>query len=347
MHSKKNRLDALLHNAAIHRGLRVLRRAHLGRIAGVLFAALLAWLLASSIRSIDWSAVSRALAAFDARTLAVAACLAGLGYAAAASYDLLGRRYAGTHTSPATTLTISFIAYAFSLNLGALVGGWASRIRLYTRYHVSVRQVARIIVFAVTTNWSGFVLLGGIVLAVRPPEFSHWPLGPAWTRAVGAVLVLTAIGYLWLCAVARRRQWRLHVRGVVLDSPGASTAVVQLALSCASWALIAATLAYLLPDALTFPRTLTILLVASVMGAAMHIPGNLGVLEASVIVLGGTDLERATVIAGLLAFRAVYYLAPLAIAGLAYAAIEVRCRRVARAGDAGRVASLADAAERR
>src|SRR5690606_24031629 len=240
--------------------------------------------------------------------LAVAGGLAGLGYVMAASYDVLGRRYAGTHTSPATAMTISFISYAFSLNLGAFVGGWASRLRLYTRYHVSVRQVARIIVFAVTTNWSGFVLLAGVVLMVRPPEFAHWPLDTTWSRVVGVLLLLTTAGYLWLCAAARRRKWRLHVRGVVVDSPGVATAVAQLAVSSASWTLIAATLAYLLPDAMTFPRTLTILLVASVMGAAMHIPGNLGVLEASVILLAGGDLERPVLVAGLLAFRAVYYL---------------------------------------
>lgn len=303
------------------------RRVHwisLGRIAGVLFFSIVAVLFASTFSAIDWPAVGHALGAYQTITLLAAGMLAALGHAAAASYDVIGRRHAGSDLPAARTFAINFIAYTFSTNLGALVGGWALRMRLYTRFALHARQVFRIIMFSIVANWAGFALLGGIVLTVWPPQFPQWPLAPAAAQAVGAALLALVAAYLWLCAAGAPRPWAARLHALSLDPPRPATAVLQLALSSGSWLLIAATLAQLLPPELPFPQVLAVLLLASLIGAVTHVPGNLGVLEASVLMSIGE--RQAAVLAALIAFRAIYYLVPLTIAAVGYVALEMTAR---------------------
>jgi uncharacterized membrane protein YbhN (UPF0104 family) len=55
-----------------------------------------------------------------------------------------------------------------------------------------------------------------------------------------------------------------------------------------------------------------------------HIPAGLGALEAVFVVMLGSRLPQSELLAALLAYRAIYYLAPLLLAVIAYLAIESR-----------------------
>ena len=63
----------------------------------------------------------------------------------------------------------------------------------------------------------------------------------------------------------------------------------------------------------------------TVAGVVTHVPAGLGVLEA-VFVACLADVATPTVLAALLSYRAVYYLVPLALASIGYAAGEVSRR---------------------
>jgi uncharacterized membrane protein YbhN (UPF0104 family) len=60
---------------------------------------------------------------------------------------------------------------------------------------------------------------------------------------------------------------------------------------------------------------IAVLLIALLIARASQVPGGIGVLEATVLGLWplapGAELPREQVIAGMLAFRCVYYLIPL------------------------------------
>lgn len=293
-----------------------------------LFFGAVATFIVLRLGAVDWAEVAVSLRAYDAATLAGAAGLTLTGHAAAACYDLLARHYVG-HTLPAPrTFAINFIAYAFSLNLGALIGGWGFRVRLYARHALRGGDIARIIVLAVVTNWSGFVLLTGAMLVLAPPQLPPpWPAGIVGTRLVGAVLLAAVAAYLWLCLTGPRRGWRLRVRGVELPVPTLRMAALQLLLSVTSWLMIVLTMLWLMPPELTFARLLAVVFVASMVGAATHVPGSVGVLEGTVLLLLGDELGDARVLAAVLAFRAVYYLMPFAVAAAGYAALEAGARR--------------------
>ena len=64
---------------------------------------------------------------------------------------------------------------------------------------------------------------------------------------------------------------------------------------------------------------LAVLLVAAVAGVITHVPAGLGVLEAVFVALLSHQLPQGQLLGALLAYRAIYYLLPLAIATVAYA----------------------------
>jgi uncharacterized membrane protein YbhN (UPF0104 family) len=117
-------------------------------------------------------------------------------------------------------------------------------------------------------------------------------------------------------------------------------ALIQLALSTLNWLTIAAVIHALLLQALPYPTVLGVLLVAAIAGVVTHIPAGLGVIEAVFIALAGGIVPRGELLAALLAYRALYYLAPLAVAIVVYLLLEARARAAARDGAAN--GTLAD-----
>ena len=286
----------------------------------LVFLAAVAFLLLRAARAVDWRQVGHALAGYDAATLALALLLTGASYLVYATYDLAGRRYA-EHALPARqVLSIAAIAYAFALNIGAAVGGAGFRLRMYSRAGLGVGRITRVIGFAVATNWIGYTALAGALFAtgvLDPPP--AWRIGGTSLQLLGAALLAVAAAYLLACHLSHGRVF--HVRGHHFRLPSPALALVQIAIAAINWSLMGTLLWLLLPPS-PWPLVLGALLLASVATALVHIPAGIGVLETVVVaVLGGMQPEPR-LLAGLLAYRACYYLLPLLVAALAFAASE-------------------------
>jgi uncharacterized membrane protein YbhN (UPF0104 family) len=294
------------------------------------FFALVAWLLVQGAREIAWAEVGRALRERPLSSLVPAAAVAALSYLVYSTYDLLGRHYAG-HTLPTRrVLALTFVSYAFNLNLGSLVGGIGFRHRLYSRLGLKDGQISRIIAFSMLTNWSGYLLLAGAAFLLGRIEIPEdWALGADTLRVVGALLVALAVAYLLLCTFSPRREWA--VRGHTIDLPSGRVAGLQLLVSSLNWSLIALVCFLLLQRAVPYGTVLAVLLIAAVAGLLTHVPGGLGVIEAVFVALLGNQVPPNDLLAGLLAYRGVYYLAPLVVALVVYFSIE---GRISRGGDA-------------
>jgi uncharacterized membrane protein YbhN (UPF0104 family) len=225
-------------------------------------------------------------------------------------------------------VAINAIAYAFSLNLGALVGGWALRLRLYNRFGLPLSVAVRVIVLAIATNWGGFVLVSGILLTAWPPALPEdWNLPVLAMRAVGVLMLAAVAAYLLACLLGRRRGWTLRIRGQSMRLPTVPMACAQLSLSCANWVLMATSLWMLLPARLAFAPVIESLFASSLAGAALHVPGNVGVLEGSFTALMSGQLDEVQALAAVLAFRAVYFLTPFVCAAVGYVFLEALARR--------------------
>jgi uncharacterized membrane protein YbhN (UPF0104 family) len=317
--------------SAVSRSARVARLgpaawALVKRIAPWALALLVLTLIAHEATRVDWPQVRHALAQLPPRVLALAALLALLSHALFSSYDLVARHQTGHRLSTPRTLGIAAVCYAFNLNFGSLVGALAMKLRLYARAGLRAGEAARIIVVAIVTNWLGYFALGGTVLALAPPPLPpQIALSQAAVRAIGAAMVGVALAYLLLCA--RRHGREISWRGQRLAWPTLRVALWQLAVSTLNWALMGAVVWVLLGQAAPYTTVLAVLLLAAIAGVATHVPAGLGVIEAVFVASLGGALPSAHVLAALLSYRAVYYLAPLALASVGYAWVEAQRRR--------------------
>lgn len=295
----------------------------LRRILTITFFALLATLLVRQARAIDWDAVVDTVTGLPLLVLLAAAALACASHLLYSTFDLLGRRNTHHGLPTGRVMAITFVSYAFNLNMGSLVGGVASRYRLYARMGLDAPTITRVMAFSMMTNWLGYLLLGGLLLAFGlVPLPSEWEIHPVLLPIAGVVIALVPMAYLGLCSLPSRRTW--SVRGHTFQLPSFRMGVLQLAISCANWALIAGVLYVLLQDQLPYQTVLAVLLLAAVAGVITHVPAGLGVLEAVFVALLGAIVAPATLIGTLLAYRALYYLAPLAIAVLMFMWLETR-----------------------
>ena len=108
----------------------------------------------------------------------------------------------------------------------------------------------------------------------------------------------------------------------MITLPSIRIALLQLGLSTLNWALIASVVFVLLQSHVDYPSTLSVLLMAAVAGVATHVPAGLGVLEAVFVALLASRMPQDDLIAGLLCYRAIYYLVPLCVALVVFFMID-------------------------
>ena len=297
------------------------RRARLKRAAFAVFLVAVCVLLARHARTIAWDEVLDALRALRPAATAAAVALAAASYALVGGFELFGRRLVGHRIPASRAWAIGATAYAFNLNLGALVGGMGLRIRLYARHGLDAADTAKVIAISVSTNWLGYLLLAGAAFAsgaVEPPE--GWGVGAPALRAAGVAMLGAFAAVLVACARSRRRS--VTVRGREWPVPTLRVALVQAAVSAANW-LAMSTLAWVLLGArVPLPTVAAVLLTAAVAGVLTHVPAGLGVLETVFVVMLGDRIPQSTLLASLLAYRAIYYLLPLGLAALAWPLLE-------------------------
>jgi uncharacterized membrane protein YbhN (UPF0104 family) len=92
-----------------------------------------AGLLVRYARTVDWDAGQAKRAGAAASRALQGHGLAAVSHLVYSLLDLVGRHYTGHTLSKRRVMQVSFISYAFNLNLGSLVGGIGFRYRLYSQ----------------------------------------------------------------------------------------------------------------------------------------------------------------------------------------------------------------------
>ena len=295
------------------------------RVVGVAFLAVVAFLLVRYARTVDWDEVKQSVLELPRPVLFKALLFAAASHLVYSLLDLVGRHYTGHRLSSPKVMQISFISYAFNLNLGSLVGGIGFRYRLYSKLGVRYGNITRVVTLSMITNWLGYILLAGLVFTIAPLELpARWGIDSEELRLVGVGLLAVTVVYLGLCAFARRRSWT--VRGHDIDLPTLRMAFAQLAISCSHWMTMAAVPWMLLQGQVDYATALTVLLIAAIAGVMLHIPAGLGVTEAVFIALLSHRIPEHQILGALLAYRALFYLLPLIAGALLYLKVEMRTR---------------------
>lgn len=301
-------------------------RALWRRALAIAFFSLVAYLLWRYGRRVEWHAVGRSLRDLSPVTLVLALGCAVPALLLFSSYDLLGRAYTGHRLPVRQVMAVNFISYAFNLNLGALVGGFALRYRLYGRLGLSPGVVTEVLGVSLLTNWLGWTAVAGAVFLLHPLALpGSWPVNAAALQLFGGLLLLAPLGYFLLCGFARRREWWFKGRRIAL--PTARIALLQLLMACGHWLFLGALVNLLLPPEAPYLTVLAVLLLAAIAGVIAHVPAGLGVVEAVFLALLTPTIAEHTLLAGLVAYRALYYLLPLLVAAIALLVMELPSRR--------------------
>ena len=293
------------------------------RVAKTVFFVVVAYLIVTQARAIQWGDVFEAVHKRSWQSLWLAAIPAAASYALYSCFDLLGRHLTRHALRWHEVAGITFISYAFNLNLGSLIGAAVTRYRLYSRHGLNADAIARIIGTSIFTNWLGYLAVAGFIFLWSPLQLPpQWKIDSTGLHILGGVLLATVVIYLGSCVFFSER--RLVIRGHVLTIQRLRFALLQLLMSGVNWLLIASVIYLLLEQKIAFSDVLCVFLITVVASLVVHVPAGLGVIEAVFVALLSHRMPSSELLAALLMYRAIYYLIPLAFAALGYAAIELR-----------------------
>ncbi|RLB40771.1 MAG: hypothetical protein DRH12_09575 [Deltaproteobacteria bacterium] len=296
-------------------------------LGGLVFLAAL-FVLRHELKAYDVVDIAARVKAMPTTSALIAFLLTAANYFIMTGYDYLALRYIHKPLHYAKIVLVSFIGYSFSNNLGlSMVAGGSVRYRLYSGWGLSPGEVARVIAFCIMTLWLGFFALCALVFLYEPmtlPQALHLPFTSA--RPIGFILLALVIAYLLGCSVWRDR---LKIASWNLRLPSAKYFVPQMTVAFIHWGLAGGVVYSLLPKTpdLTYAGFMSIYLLAQLGGLLSQVPGGLGVFESIIVVLLSSRIPSPALLGSLLVFRGVYYICPLIVASVLFAAQELFQKR--------------------
>jgi hypothetical protein len=311
---------------------------------GIAAFAIAAFLVYHSTREYGLAGIIEAVRNIPGDRLLLSALCAAASYACLTGFDYLGVRYAGRRLAYGKAALASFVSLSIGHTLGlAPLGSGAVRARFYSRWGFDAEEIAKIILLSTVTVTIGQTALAGIVLLIEPKPVASWAhLGETAVRLVGVLCLALVALYVVLSAVLRQP---LRIRGWSFAMPKPWIAFWQVAVGTANFFFLTATLHFVIVSTgpVPFWTTASIYVLANVAALISHVPGGLGVIEFVVLAF----LPQASTVGALIAFRVIYFIAPLLIGGGALAATELfDRRRAARKPVAGSVEAPVAAASR-
>lgn len=290
---------------------------------GLLFAGIGLWVW--HLQSVDWHGMHQVVVDMPHEPFMWALVFTTASYLVYSSIDLLAKRLTGHRIDAAHTLAIGFVSHACALNLGPAGAGF--RFRLYMKHGLDAPMSVAVWLFNIATNWIGFVLLAGLAFATGFMSLpTSWGVAASASPLIGVVPLAAVACYLVVCAKAHGHSWLVLGRRLTLPTLG--IAVLQCAVSVANWSLLAWVLTMLLQHKVDFASVLAALMTSALALAVVDVPAGLGVIETVFLAMLGAQIPPHELLVAMLAYRAIYFLAPLLIALLMYMALEFDVMRV-------------------
>jgi glycosyltransferase 2 family protein len=286
----------------------------LGVAISVTVIGIACYVLYHMLRDIDTFEVIEAIKSTEPRSIALAALFVAAGYFTLTFYDLFAMRTIGRRDIPYRINALAaFTSYSIGHNVGASVfTGGAVRYRIYSAWGLNAIDVAKICFIAGLTFWLGNAAVLGLGIAYHPEAASSVDQLPSWlNRLIAIAIIICLVSYvIWVWIRPRnvgRGPWT-----VVL--PGGPLTLLQIGIGIVDLGFCALAMYTLVPDEpnLGFIVVAVIFVSATLLGFASHSPGGLGVFDAAMLV-GLWQMDREDLLAGMLLFRLLYYIAPFVL----------------------------------
>jgi phosphatidylglycerol lysyltransferase len=282
------------------------------------------WVLRGMLHDFRLRDVFQSLRALPAPSVALAFLLVSGSYVLNTVYDKLGCLWIGRKIKYLHLAPASFIGYAFGNTLGMpLLSGGSVRYRLYSSWGFSAAEVTAVVAFGMWTYILGCLLMLGLTFLLSPPAFLPLPLPLLGIRALGFLLVAALGGYVLLNAYgpAEIRIWKKRA----VRMPGLRLTLTQIAMASCTILMEASAVYCLIPPSLgvPWPMVVAAFLLSTTLGHISQVPGGVGVMETSMLVMLSSDASRATVLGVLVLYRFFYNLLPLVVAIVMLAVYEL------------------------
>lgn len=276
-------------------------------VAAVLFAL---YLLFQTLRQYTLNEILTALRAIPVSHLLLGLAFAAASYLCLSCFDALGVRYTGKRLPFHKTALASFVSLSIGHNVGvAALSSGAVRYRYYARWGLTAEDVAKIVLFCGVTVALGLMTLGGASLLLRPQDAADMTgLSRSAVFAIGIASLIAPVIYLVLSAFVRKP---LTIKSWSFDMPKLPIAAAQIVVGTLNFAFVAASLHQMLSAFAEagYLKVASVSIIANVAAIISHVPGGIGVLEATVAHI----LPGAESVAAVIAFRVIYYFIPLAL----------------------------------
>jgi len=288
--------------------------SRIGVVISLIIVAAAAVVLFDTVHHIDIDKVIRAVEAVEEPDVVTAAIFVAASYFTLTFYDLFALRCIGrADVGYRVAALAGFTSYAVGHNVGASAfTGGAVRYRIYSHHGLSAIEVAKICFIAGLTFWLGNATVLGLGVAIEPQAATAIDrLPPLANRIVAfAIIGVLATYVTWVWKTPRefgRDNWLVNL-------PNGPLTLLQIGIGILDLSCCAGAMFMLVPETpqIDFISLAVIFVAATLLGFASHSPGGLGVFDAAMLV-GLWQFEPEYVVAGLLLFRLLYYLVPLAI----------------------------------
>lgn len=295
--------------------------ARLILVAAVLLAG---WLIYRTLSKYSVDEIAASIMQIPPGHLLTAVGFVFLSYFCLTFFDALAVRYVGRELAYKQVAIASFTSLAIGHNVGgAALSSGAVRYRFYSRWGLNAEEVAKIILFCGVTVGLGLITLAGLCCLVMPAGAARI-IGFSETGVLifGATCIAASSGYLILACFLRGS---LRIFKWSFEMPSAPIAACQLIVGTVNFLCVSACLHQLLlafgnPS---FFDTATAYVSANAAALVSHVPGGIGVIEATVAFLLGSSAS----IGALVAFRAIYFFLPLPFGLISLSVAEFVVRR--------------------
>ncbi len=300
---------------------------YIGPVLGLGLFIAAVFVLRQMLKEYPPSAILKEIHSLSSKRLLLAGALMVLSYFVLSLYDVLALRHLGIKLPFRRAAFAGFVGFAFSNSVGySTLSGGAVRYRFYSGWGLSGLDTTLVILFNGVTLGLGACTLAGICLLFDPvglPQLAR--LGQHANQIAGGLALTVAPVYLGACLLFRRP---IRLRGLCFTAPKFKIGAQQTLLACIDLSLAAAVLYFLIPhsDRLPFSQFLSAFVLAIVAGIISQLPGGLGVFETALFMLLPDTVSKSAVLGGLVAYRGVYHLVPLATAAALLGGHELLAR---------------------
>lgn len=277
--------------------------------------------------------IMASLRAMPSHLIVAALALTVINYLVLAAYDWLALRFTGHTKIPLPKMVAAaLLSYAISNNTGhAWAAGGSVRYRFYAKWGVPGWDILKISLFQTVTYLLGALTLGLIGSLVLPAFLPHTLAEPQAIPWVSRICGLALLVY-WGAVLLWRKP--LRIKGFELHLPSAGMTLAQTVVACIDVVLSSLVLWVLLLGKveLDFETFLVVFVVAQVLGVISQVPGGIGIFESAFLwLMSGVEAtdQHLVIISALLLYRAIYYFAPLLLAGLGLIGTELYGKRQA------------------